>query len=226
MFDIHQTIRDQYGESDEGRVQDYIDGLMEEFAQSPEAQPLREADADLSWAAMMMEYANSYIGCTPPEMTLADFNEVVFELFPRKVSVEADQAEAIITGLRAFWSFVARQYGLDNARVILATLDGLAVGRLQKKLADPANFGMAKSFFMQGSAAGFDMTTQEGISAFQAAFNAGLQGGQLPPQQLDWPRMEPGLPRPVAEPRSSDEIKKKRKEKRRQREAKKRNRPR
>jgi hypothetical protein len=44
---------------------------------------------------MMMEYAINYPGVTPPEMSLADFNEVVFELFPRKVSTEAESAPAI-----------------------------------------------------------------------------------------------------------------------------------
>lgn len=226
MFDIHQSIHDRHGESDEVRAQNYIDGLMAEFAQSSEAQPVQATYGDIGWAAMMMEYAINYIGCTPPEMTLADFNEVLFELFPRKVSVEADQAGLIIAELRAFWSFVTRQYGLDNARAILATLDDLAVSRLQKKLTDPANFGMAKSFFMQGSKAGFDMTTPEGLAAFQAAYNAQLLGRQPEPQQLDRQHVEPNLPLPTPERRNSDELKKKRKEKRRQREAKKRNRPR
>jgi hypothetical protein len=39
VFDIHQEIT-RHGEPDERKVQDYIDGLMKEFAASPEAQPL------------------------------------------------------------------------------------------------------------------------------------------------------------------------------------------
>jgi hypothetical protein len=226
MFDIHQAIHDQYGESDEVHAQNYIEGLMTEFAQSSEAQSILETYGDIGWPAMMMEYAINHIGCTPPEMTLRDFNEVLFELFPRKVSVEADQAGPIITELRAFWSFVARQYGLDNAQAILAALDDHAVSRLQKKLADPANFGMAKSFFMLGSNAGFDMTTPEGLAAFQTIYNAKLLSGQPEPQQLDRQQAKPDLTLPTPEQRSGDALKKKRKEKRRQREAKKRNRPR
>ncbi len=39
---------------------------------------------------------------------------------------------------------------------------------------DPANFGMAKSFFMMGQSSGFDMTNQTESDAFMAAYNAGL----------------------------------------------------
>jgi hypothetical protein len=226
MFDINQSVSNEDGEQDEELTQKYLDGLMTEFVESAEAKAEPDPAEVGSWAAMMMEYAFSYIGCTPAEMTLRDFNEVVFEIFPRKVSVEADEAGAIIAELRAFWRFMARQYDLDNARAILATLDDRATARLREQLANPANFGMAKSFFMLGSQAGFDMTTPEGLAAFQTAYNAGLsnpalQPGLPPPSQYALPS---GSNLPPPERPTSDELKKKRKEKKRQREAKKRNR--
>jgi hypothetical protein len=158
-------------------------------------------------------------------MTLSDFNEVLFQIFPRKVSVEADQAAPIIAELRAFWSFLARQYSLENAREILETLDDSAVCRLHDKLADPANFGMAKSFFMMGSQAGFDMTTQEGLAAFQMLYNTKVLGNRLGSQQPERQQAMKTLALPEPERRDFDELKKKRKEKKRQREAKRRNRP-
>jgi len=39
---------------------------------------------------------------------------------------------------------------------------------------DPARFGMAKSFFMMGQSAGFDMTKQEDMDSFVKLYNAGL----------------------------------------------------
>lgn len=44
---------------------------------------------------------------------------------------------------------------------------------------DPSNFGMAKSIFMMGQEAGFDMTTRDGSDAFMLAYNTQL-GQQLP----------------------------------------------
>src|SRR5438132_141223 len=162
MFDIHQQVFDEYEGYDEDKVHDYINGLMDEFAASPEAKPLLEAGRQLGYAGMMMEYGLSYPGVTPAEMSLAQFNEVVFGLFPRKVSTEPESAPEIIDELKAFWQFVERQYGLRNAKQIVTTLDAAAAERLRLKLADPSNYGMAKSFVMAGLKAGYNMGTEEG----------------------------------------------------------------
>ena len=38
-------------------------------------------------------------------MRPADFEEVLFRVFPRKVSVDASKAEEIVIELRAFWRY-------------------------------------------------------------------------------------------------------------------------
>jgi hypothetical protein len=228
MFDIHQSVYSSDGaEMDESRVADYIHGLMEEFAASPEAQPLIEQHGKVGWAAMMMDYAFSYIGSSVPKLSVADCNEVVFDLFPRKVSTEAETAFEIIAELRAFWDFVYRQYGMANARAIRATLTDNAVARLKAALSNPRNFGPAKSFVMAGMQAGFDMTTQEGAEAFQAVYNAAILAdrmARLPPEPsfLGGGGFDPGWIG-VLPPRKIDR-ETKRKQRKAQRQARKRNR--
>jgi hypothetical protein len=222
MFDVRQAIHDRDGEIDGERVEKYIDGLMGEFVASAEAQPVFDQYGNSGWPAMMMEYAINYPGVTPSEMSPDDFNEVVFELFPRKVSTEPESAPAIVAELRAFWSFLQRQYGLANAKPILASLTDASVRRLERELANPANFGMAKSLIMRGMQAGFDMTTQKGIDEFTAAYNSSLPGGgggafeDIPPES---PFFE--LP---PSPLSPQERAAKRKKRKAQRQARKRNR--
>lgn len=222
MFDFHQSLHDEYGERDEDKVNGYIDGLTAEFEASPEAQPVREKYGGCGWAASMMEYGFNHLGVSPAEMTLRDFKEVVYELFPEKVSVEPERAGEIIAELRAFWSFVSRQYDANNARAILEALDDNAGSRLRQLLADTAHYGMAKSFFMLGQKSGFDMTDQEGLDAFTAAYNAQLKSISFVSRPAggltDGPKFH-ALERPTG-----DDLKKRRKEKRKQREAKKRNR--
>lgn len=46
--------------------------------------------------------------------------------------------------------------------------------RLAGELADSSNYGIAKSFFMAGERAGFDMTTEQGLQAWTASYNARL----------------------------------------------------
>jgi hypothetical protein len=179
MFDIHQKIDNEYGEPDEAAGEEYIAGLLNEFADSPEGKAIIEAYGDIGWSGSMMDLGINYLGCTPATMTVQDFNEVVFQLIPRKVTTEPETAGDIIDELGGFWTFVVRQYRLDNAQRILKTLDEDAASRLQRALADPRNWGLAKSFFMQGKKSGFDMTTQEGLDAFTQFHNSSLGG--LPP---------------------------------------------
>ena len=49
---------------------------------------------------------------------------------------------------------------------------------------DSSKFGMAKSFFMAGSEAGFDMTTEKGLKAFQEQYNQKLQKSTANPSIL------------------------------------------
>ena len=182
MFQIDPDLFDEEsGESDQDKVEDYVDELLSQFAASPEAKPLLESEAGLGWAGMMLDYSLNHLGVPPARMSLADFNEVLFDLFPRKVSTEAENAPAIVEELKAFWQFLHRQFGLDNARRIESSLNPAAAERLRKKLADPANYGMAKSMFMLGKQAGFDMTTQKGTDQFILAYNSRLANNPLPP---------------------------------------------
>ncbi len=222
MFDIHQTIYDNDGEIDYERVGKYIDGLMREFVASAEAQPVFDQYGDSGYSAMMMQYAIDYMGATPPEMSLADFNEVVFELFPRKVSTEAESAPLIVAELRAFWSFLQRQYRLADATKIVASLTDAAVKRLEKELANPANYGMAKSFFMRGIQAGFDMTTQKGIDEFTAVYNSGLASGGA--REIEDIPLAPPIWELPPSPLSPKQRAEKRKKHKAQRQARKRNR--
>jgi hypothetical protein len=224
VFDIHQSIYDEDGEKDEKREGEYVDGLLEEFKASPEAQPILDQYGDVGWVLNMLDFAFNHIGVNVPEMSVGDFNEILFGLFPRKVSVEPGEAGHIVAELRAFWSFVARQYGLRNARQILGTFTPDTARRLEKELGNPANYGMAKSFFMMGTQAGFDMTTQKGLDAAMHAYNAGLLGngpGNGPPDFLDaegddWSDARPHV--------SHQQREKKRQARKKQRQARKRNR--
>jgi hypothetical protein len=216
MFDIHRV--------NFKKLDEYIDGLMDEFAASPEGKAALEAGDDLAGAQWMIHFALNYLGVTPPKMKLRDFNEVVFEIIPRQFSTEAENGPGFIRDMQAFWQFAQRQYGLSTAATILAMLGEQAGKRLQEKLADPANFGIAKSFVMAGVEAGFDMTTKEGMDQWKTVYNERLINRPLParaPLVLDL-RSDPfWLP---ADDRTPAQKEQKRKERKRQRQARKRNR--
>lgn len=171
-FDINALASDE-GEFSEESAHEYMNQLVEMFAQSPEAQTLRDTDPNPGgWAHMMLDYALNHLGQTPPEMEPASLRTVVFELFPEKVSTPANRSPEIIRELRAFWNFLGREFGLKNAAACARILDDKAIPKLEKAMSDPANFGMAKSILMKGVERGFDMSTEEGIDEWIMTYNA------------------------------------------------------
>lgn len=203
-FDIRQPVTDpKTGEYDEQAALAYQDSVLELFAASPEGVAYSEQGGEIGWTSMFLEYAMSYLGLTPPEMDQGNLNEVLFQIFPRKVAVEPEEAPEVVAELRAFWSFLGRAYELPNAPQMLRLLDDKSAQRLERELANPANFGMAKSLVMQGKARGFDTTTKEGFDAWMRTYNAELGA---PPPMLTGPG-DP-LPFPSPSPRSGGKARK------------------
>lgn len=153
---------------------------MQLFEESPEAQTLRDEDIEPGWASMMIDFGLNYLAVTPAQMTADGLREILFDIFPRKVSAEADEAPGVIRELQAFWQFMQREFHLENAAACLKVLDDKAVRQLKRELSDPANFGIAKSFIMMGMARGFDMSTEEGINTWMTTYNAEIATGAAP----------------------------------------------
>ena len=199
-FDIHQRVLDRDGMPREKIAQQYTKQLLDLFWQAPEAQTLRDEGIESGWASMMLDYGLNYLGKTPPQMSAGDLREILFDLFPQKVSAEADEAPNIIREFQLFWQFLQREFHLENAAACLKVLDNKAVSQLKEEMSDPANFGIAKSFVMKGMERGFDMTSEEDIDRWMATYNAELAAGIGP--RIPLPGIGPRIPLP-GEPSSS-----------------------
>ncbi len=101
-FDICQDFSgDDY---DEEAVETYTEELFGRFVQSPEAAALDAEEDDFDgffWSNPLIQYGIDYRSVTPATMRPADFEEVLFRVFPRKVSVDASKAEEIVIELRS-----------------------------------------------------------------------------------------------------------------------------
>lgn len=85
------------------------------------------------------------------------------------MSIDASAAASIIMDNRAFYAFLKREFALNQAAACLRVLGAQAVKQLEAALSDKSNFGMAKSLFMEGREAGFEMDTQDGIESWMRA---------------------------------------------------------
>lgn len=170
-FDIHADFFDD-GDLDEEEFSDYSDELLSRFANSPEFEAL--PGGDCGYARLVIDNGANYLAVTPANMTVAELNEIVFSIVPRKVAMEATEAKEFVIELNAFFRFLHREFEIKNALQLAAVFDRKAESRLAAELSDASNFGMAKSFFSMGKAQGFDMTTQEGLNEFMEVYNRGL----------------------------------------------------
>jgi hypothetical protein len=176
-FDIHQRVIDRDGMPREKIAYQYKEHLVNLFEQSPEGQTLHDEGIESGWTSLMLDYGLDYLGKTPPQMSPGDLSEILFDLFPRKVSAEADEAPHIIRELQLFWQFLQREFSLENATACLKVLDNNAVRELKREMSNPANFGIAKSFVMMGMQRGFDVTSEEDMNTWMATYNAELAAG-------------------------------------------------
>src|SRR5260370_28728069 len=171
-FNINESVFDEQGTYLDKKAVRYEHALMDQFAASPEGQAITRTGTELGWAGAMIHYAITYPGVTPPTMTPSHLEEVLFDLFPRKVLSERGDGVEIIEELQAFWRFLQRVYQLPQANQMLALLTPQAARRLEREMQEPANFGMAKSFILMGKEAGFDMESPEGVQAWVKVYNA------------------------------------------------------
>jgi hypothetical protein len=172
MADLFDLAKDGE-EIDRARREELEDELIQKFVESPEAKTL----SDIHACHFVMDFAADYFGATIATLGPRELREIVFDIIPRKVSVGASVARPFVEELRAFYAFLKREYALDPADACLRVLGGDAVERLEAALSNTSNFGMAKSLFMAGREAGFDMDSKAGIEAWMRA----MQGKPLPP---------------------------------------------
>ena len=182
-FDIRQRVFDRDGAYLEEAGQQYREHLMDRFVASPEGQALLQQQGEEAggWAETFVDLGIDYLQVTPPGIRREHQAEILFELFPRKVSVEPGRGQEIVQELRAFWAFLKREFGLVNAGARLRELTDATAGELDRELANPANFGLAKGFVMGGLARGFDVATPAGMQAWAEAYNASLAAGAADP---------------------------------------------
>ncbi len=214
-FDIRQL--DKLEEFDEEALDTYQDALLDQFLDSLEGQARLAEDPDMGfWAAQFIYYGYGYLGYTLPQTTDAIADEIVTEVFPRKISIlSPDDADDTIPELIAFWQFLKREYRLRHADAVLRRLRKIAPD-FKDIMNDPSRFGMAKSFFTMGKASGFDMTSEEGMGEFIQVFNASIAGsladeGGFPGLLPGMPTPFPGMPNPSKPKKASTKKKKSRK---------------
>jgi hypothetical protein len=181
-FDIHRIDRiDPESNKAERQFEKYQNDLLGRFFDSPEGKKrLAENPGMGGWIVHLMDYGYNYLGVAVTGMTAGNVREIVEDIFPRKISLQSPaDADDAIPELKAFWEYLKREFLLPQAGAVLNLLTKIEPG-FKDLMTDPSRFGMAKSFFMMGQAAGFDMTSQEVRRREQEHPTAALPSGINP----------------------------------------------
>ena len=145
--------------------------LEDGFRQSPESGALGETRLGIS--SVIVEFAAIYLNETIATLLPKGLEEILMDIFPRKVAVGADDAETCIKDARAFYQYLKREHGLIQADACLDLLTDKRVDALAEALADDAESGFAKKMLEIGKAMGYDTDTPEGVDALVQAVNRG-----------------------------------------------------
>jgi hypothetical protein len=183
-------IRD--GAIDQSACETYVDLVEAAFLRSPEARGVAP-----EWARVFIEDGALAVGMTIAQLIPDEVRDLVFGMVPRSLVAQPSDAPAIIATIKAILEFAARELGSYAANWSTASaLGDDAVEMLSAELADPDNFGPAKAFFMQGLAAGFDMSSQEGVEAWTRAHNQAARTKRPAKRSTAKTKARKGKPKP------------------------------
>ncbi|MBK8213871.1 MAG: hypothetical protein IPK71_08980 [Myxococcales bacterium] len=134
--------------------------LVRKFVASPEAEALEDARS----CELLMDLAGDYFDVSIATLEAEDLREIVFDILPAVVDVDATLAAGIVEEIRAFYSFLGRKLGLEQADACLRVIGGDAVERLERALSDATKFSDAKTRLRQSRGAGFARAVKEGLA--------------------------------------------------------------
>ena len=175
-IDIHMLDElEQHSSQFERKFAQFIKTMLEQFFEAPEGQLHLQAFEDAGfWAERFISLNYDHLGVSLSRMNVRDVEEVVAEIFPRKITLPSpEEADEAIPELMAFWRYLQREYKLTNAEPILEWLNDFAP-KFKDLMNDPRKFGIAKSFMTLGQSMGYDMTKQADVQTFMLDYNSRL----------------------------------------------------
>lgn len=158
-------------DDEEAGIEEIVEELIAAFCDSAEAAAAQDAEELRFWAGQLVLLGVQYGYGTPVLWAPDDLDEILSDLLPRKLTIEsADDAKEAVPAFRAFFRWAARVAVVPDAEAIEQVLDELEP-EFPAMMMDESRFGPAKAFVVRGMAAGYDMSTEEGLHAFQEQWN-------------------------------------------------------
>jgi hypothetical protein len=114
---------------------------------------------------MLLEYARTYEGAAPEELTKPTLRALLLDVFPRKISAEREFFEKVPVVVESFLRWMASEGTLPAGQ---STADAVREWAEESVAAamDADNWGPAKRFTMEAMRAGVDTTNREALQKY------------------------------------------------------------
>lgn len=120
-------------------------------------------DDVLAAAEMLVEFAAAYHSAAFETIRAGELEALLLETIPAQLAIESNEAPRILRAARELLDVA----GNAAARAIV---DAALEQRMVRELENPQNFSTGKQLVMAGIAAGYDMSTEQGVTEFVEAF--------------------------------------------------------
>lgn len=155
-------------------------GLQEELLLGLWTAPEAGALPDIHWSDFVLDSAFNATGEILPRFGPGDLDEVLFDVLPRKASIDPEAAHEIVAELQALFRYLAREGDLTSAKACLQFLEGDTADRLQAALADTSAYGPAKQMVMGALAEGVDLSDRDEMEAWMLRQQMSLEFPERP----------------------------------------------
>lgn len=182
-FNLRDDGFDGFFEIDEELYELFREELHNLFLASPEGQSiadLLQTDEDgekfAMWTETLLDMYYAHMQRPFYLITANEVREILYDIFPHGVMVDVDAIPDIIRELKAFFTFINREFDIYSGRSCLKIFSqkGL-VKRLTKEFSDKTKFGPVKALMLQAEAEGVEITSEAEVENFINAYNEKMQ---------------------------------------------------
>lgn len=158
----------RFGPDDEAAFFLWRDGIVERFERTP-------GGADRGWVAeQVLDFKWGYLDGDMGRWSPGDIEEILLQLYPRKVVLEPGDEPRVVEGLTALLRFLAVEGLIEGGEATARRLtDAIAAvgGAFRLAMADKGRWGMGKRLMSGATSSGFDLSDQASLDAWMAHFN-------------------------------------------------------
>lgn len=140
----------------------------------------------------LLVYAWTYTNGNPEKLDEYTLEQVLLEVFPRKITADRDLFEKVAPVTEVFLRWLESEGILDNTFSLVETVRGWADTIVANGM-NPQYWGMGKSFAMQARADGVDTQDEQAMQRYMVEYNLRLMGRKLSAQP-DLRDLSPPIP--------------------------------